>query len=192
MKFIFILYCDVGVLCITFFRLFPVDITVCHRGYHGDLNETFFVGNVDEKSKTLVRVTHECLCQAIDLGRSHKLPIYCWLGRNCCDTKEIVWWCPEVLVDLFLVGLCVWDIPSVCKQVNLCQCTKQLIIPTASTKLRRGVHWFHLVRLSVCGQNRVRSVSSENTSRIHFIFTHLINQLQKVCHVLRFLKNLKF
>ena len=24
----------------------------------------------------------------------------------------------------------------------------------------RGVYWFHLVRLSVCGQNRVRSVSS--------------------------------
>ena len=90
MKFIFILYCDVGVLCITCFRLFPVDITVCHRGYHGDLNETFFVGNVDEKSKTLVRVTHECLCQAIDLGRSHKLSILLlirkellWHKRNC-------------------------------------------------------------------------------------------------------------
>ena len=27
-------------------------------------------------------------------------------------------------------------------------------------KVERGVYWFHLVRLSVCGQNRVRSVSS--------------------------------
>jgi len=44
-----------------------IDITTCHRGYHGDLNETFFVGNVDERSKQLVKVTHECLSQAIDL-----------------------------------------------------------------------------------------------------------------------------
>ncbi|KAK2192267.1 hypothetical protein NP493_35g02008 [Ridgeia piscesae] len=44
-----------------------VDITTYHRGFHGDLNETFFVGDVDEKSKKLVRVTHECLAKAIDL-----------------------------------------------------------------------------------------------------------------------------
>ncbi|XP_067671266.1 methionine aminopeptidase 1-like [Haliotis asinina] len=43
-----------------------IDITVCHRGYHGDLNETFFVGAVDEKSKKLVKTTHECLQHAID------------------------------------------------------------------------------------------------------------------------------
>ncbi len=46
-----------------------VDITVCHRGFHGDLNETFFVGNVDEESKKLVRVTYECLDQAIEQGK---------------------------------------------------------------------------------------------------------------------------
>ena len=27
-------------------------------------------------------------------------------------------------------------------------------------EVERGVYWYHLVRLSVCGQNRVRSVSS--------------------------------
>ena len=48
--------------------LLSVDITTYHRGYHGDLNETFFVGNVDDKSKELVRVTHECLAKAINLG----------------------------------------------------------------------------------------------------------------------------
>ena len=42
-----------------------VDITVYHRGFHGDLNETFFVGNVGEKHKDLVKVTHECLMKAI-------------------------------------------------------------------------------------------------------------------------------
>ena len=46
-----------------------VDVTVCHRNFHGDLNETFFVGNVDESSKKLVKVTYECLMQAIDEGK---------------------------------------------------------------------------------------------------------------------------
>lgn len=44
-----------------------VDITVYHRGFHGDLNETFFVGNVKEQHKNLVKVTHECLMKAIDI-----------------------------------------------------------------------------------------------------------------------------
>ncbi|KAL4641625.1 methionine aminopeptidase 1 [Arapaima gigas] len=43
-----------------------VDITVYRNGYHGDLNETFFVGDVDEGAKKLVQTTYECLMQAID------------------------------------------------------------------------------------------------------------------------------
>ncbi|KAJ1372447.1 Methionine aminopeptidase 1 [Parelaphostrongylus tenuis] len=47
-----------------------VDVTVYHRGFHGDLNETFFVGDkVDEESKKLVSVTYECLQQAIAIVR---------------------------------------------------------------------------------------------------------------------------
>lgn len=42
-----------------------VDVTVYHRGFHGDLNETFFVGNVKEQHKKLVQVTHEALMKAI-------------------------------------------------------------------------------------------------------------------------------
>ncbi len=44
-----------------------VDITVFHRGFHGDLNETFFVGNVSEESKKLVRITWESLQKAIQI-----------------------------------------------------------------------------------------------------------------------------
>lgn len=44
-----------------------IDVSTFHRGFHGDLNETLFVGNVDEKAKTLVRVTHECLEKAINI-----------------------------------------------------------------------------------------------------------------------------
>lgn len=44
-----------------------VDVTVYHRGFHGDLNETFFVGNVKPEIKKLVQVTYECLSKAIDI-----------------------------------------------------------------------------------------------------------------------------
>lgn len=36
-----------------------VDVTAYYKGYHGDLNETFVVGDVDEESKRLIRVTAE-------------------------------------------------------------------------------------------------------------------------------------
>ena len=49
-----------------------VDITIYYNGFHGDLNETFFVGEVDEESKQLVKVTYECISQAIAAG------ILCW------------------------------------------------------------------------------------------------------------------
>jgi methionyl aminopeptidase len=44
-----------------------VDVTVYYNGVHGDLNETFFVGNVDEESRKLVQVTYECLEKAISI-----------------------------------------------------------------------------------------------------------------------------
>ena len=42
-----------------------VDVTVFHRGYHGDLNETFFVGTPKEPAIKLVKNTWECLQKAI-------------------------------------------------------------------------------------------------------------------------------
>ena len=42
-----------------------IDVTVYHREYHGDLNETLFVGNVSDKAKDLVKNTWECLDKAI-------------------------------------------------------------------------------------------------------------------------------
>ena len=43
-----------------------MDVTVYKRGYHGDLNETFFVGTPKELSKKLVTNTWECLQKAIE------------------------------------------------------------------------------------------------------------------------------
>lgn len=48
---------------------FTVDVTVCHRGYHGDLNETFLIGNVSKTAEKLVNVTWECLEKSIQAGK---------------------------------------------------------------------------------------------------------------------------
>eukprot|EP01111_Echinosteliopsis_oligospora_P000846 TRINITY_DN1101_c0_g1_i1.p1 TRINITY_DN1101_c0_g1~~TRINITY_DN1101_c0_g1_i1.p1 ORF type:complete len:411 (-),score=75.30 TRINITY_DN1101_c0_g1_i1:86-1243(-) len=44
-----------------------VDISVYYKGYHGDVNETFFVGSVDPKYQNLVNTTYESLQKAISM-----------------------------------------------------------------------------------------------------------------------------
>ena len=44
-----------------------LDVTVYHHGYHGDLNETYLVGNVDKNGKRLVETTYNSLMKAIDI-----------------------------------------------------------------------------------------------------------------------------
>ena len=46
-----------------------MDISVYHGGYHGDLNETMFVGTVDERSQQLVTTAYECMMEAIKTGQ---------------------------------------------------------------------------------------------------------------------------
>ncbi len=45
------------------------DVTVYAGGMHGDCSETVFVGDVDEESQKLVRVTWECLLKGIEVVR---------------------------------------------------------------------------------------------------------------------------
>ncbi|PVU97972.1 hypothetical protein BB560_001488 [Smittium megazygosporum] len=45
-----------------------IDVTLYHNGFHGDLNETYIVGDkIDENGKKLVKVTKECLDLAIKM-----------------------------------------------------------------------------------------------------------------------------
>ncbi|KAL2241690.1 methionine aminopeptidase 1D, chloroplastic/mitochondrial [Sesamum indicum] len=44
-----------------------IDVTVYLNGYHGDTSATYFVGEVDEEAKNLVKVTKECLDNAISI-----------------------------------------------------------------------------------------------------------------------------
>jgi len=50
-----------------------IDISVFYKGYHGDLNETFCVGKVDDASKSLIKTTYEALMNAIAEVRSGAL-----------------------------------------------------------------------------------------------------------------------
>jgi len=44
-----------------------IDVTVYNGRYHGDLNETFLVGNVDDDGRKVVKTSFDCLATALDL-----------------------------------------------------------------------------------------------------------------------------
>ena len=51
-------------------------------------------------------------------------------------------------------------------------------------EVERWVYWFHVVRPSVRPWTKSCPLCIfHNTSQIHFVFAHLIKQLQKVCRV---------
>ena len=71
--------------------LVNVDVTAYYQGYHGDLNETFVVGEVDEESKKLTKVAYEVLI------RSH-----------CPHTQPRLRTISRVPRAVYLTGKCRW------------------------------------------------------------------------------------
>ena len=75
-----------------------VDVTVYHDGYHGDLNETVFVGKVDEAGRNLVQVAYECLMKGINIGRlcgvgvSGGVEMVSGLSVNVCECSAVGAW----------------------------------------------------------------------------------------------------
>lgn len=59
------------------FETILVDVTVYHRGFHGDLNETLLIGNVSEQARKLTQNTWECLQKAIEIGEAKFTKISC-------------------------------------------------------------------------------------------------------------------
>ena len=85
-----------------------LDISVYKDGYHGDLNETFFVGNVDADAVRVVQTAYECLQAAIAMVRPGTL--YRQLGEtisqvakknNCSVVKT---YCGHGIGELFHTG----------------------------------------------------------------------------------------
>ncbi|PHJ21294.1 methionine aminopeptidase [Cystoisospora suis] len=68
--------------------LVNVDITVYYKGMHGDLNETYFVGETgrDEESERLVEGAYECLMTAIKQCKPGVM--YRELGRTISDVAD--------------------------------------------------------------------------------------------------------
>lgn len=51
-----------------------MDITLYHRGFHGDLNETFLVGDkVDADSIALVQGAYACMMAGIGIGEVDRI-----------------------------------------------------------------------------------------------------------------------
>ena len=61
-----------------------VDVTAYHKGFHGDLNETFTVGTVDDDSKRLIRTTLEVSLKSAVLWKVHGIAIYLCVFRPAC------------------------------------------------------------------------------------------------------------
>jgi methionyl aminopeptidase len=76
-----------------------LDISVYKDGYHADLNETFFVGNVDEDSVRLVQCAYETLAVSVEMVRPGVL------YRLVCIIIIILY---DLLLSLFLFLLFIY------------------------------------------------------------------------------------
>lgn len=101
-------------------------MSVFYQGYHGDLNETFVVGEVDEASKNLIKATHDCLMTAVaackpgvryrdmgdiisrQAGQHGWVPRLAGAARGCVDIPGLL--CVEALV-VYVAAACM---ASVC------------------------------------------------------------------------------
>ena len=63
-----------------------VDISVFKDGYHGDLNETFCVGEVAQSSKDLIAASHDSLMKAIEICKPDTM--YRQIGKIISDHCE--------------------------------------------------------------------------------------------------------
>jgi methionyl aminopeptidase len=65
-----------------------IDVSIYHNGFHADLNETYTVGNVDQKSKDLIDCSYQSLIRAISMGNSIANIIFYIL-----IVFSETWWC---------------------------------------------------------------------------------------------------
>jgi len=63
-----------------------VDVSVFKNGFHGDLNETFLVGEVAQSSKDLVKATYDSLMKAIEICKPDTM--YRNVGKTISDYVE--------------------------------------------------------------------------------------------------------
>ena len=101
---------------------------------------------------------------------------YIWI----CRLQNVIHFVQFSVCEAEVISLTHWG-----RVTHICISKLTIILPPASTKLKGG---YTGITLSVCPSVRLWTESCplcifNNTHRIHFIFAHLIKQLQKVCHV---------
>lgn len=75
----------------------------------GDLNETYFVGNVDEASLQLVKCTYECLEKAIAIGKYYS-SLFCTLLRlNGINSSIPSYQTLDFLINIFYLLLVIFS-----------------------------------------------------------------------------------
>ncbi|CDI96618.2 methionyl aminopeptidase 1 M24 family [Echinococcus multilocularis] len=57
-----------------------IDITTYFGGFHGDVNETVFVGTPNEKSIRLVKSTYNCMAKSMDAGEPFYFNFYAFFN----------------------------------------------------------------------------------------------------------------
>ena len=65
-----------------------VDISVYHGGFHADLNETMFVGKVDERSHKLVQAAYDCMMAGIKMGTLYVVILGPTVDRDTFAVKK--------------------------------------------------------------------------------------------------------
>ena len=123
------------------------------------------------------------------------LPMWCQFSAFDFKYKVVQRKCHLENDSHFFQPLCLdmrWNLSCVIARVLKASTVQSLYYYTPRfNKFERGVYWFHLVRLSVCGQNRVRSVSSTILAHICISYQATSEGVLHVRFVLE-LKNRKF
>ena len=110
-----------------------LDVTVFVHGMHADLNETFFIGNVDADSRMLVRTAFDCLKNAIEMG----VLLCCVLCAVCC----VLLGKAVALLVARSGALTVCCLGCAMQQCVLVRCTATLALLSARRRARTSVPW---------------------------------------------------
>ena len=116
------------------------------------------------------------------------LMLWLWFIIPSLMSLWLLWWPPTgssifmvvVMLLIYSVLHCLYSVGN--------KIITTTTIPPRFDGVKRGIYWFHVIHPSVRLSVRLWTkpcplCNFHNTSRIHFIFVHVIRQLQKVCRV---------
>ena len=76
-----------------------VDVTAYYKGYHGDLNETYVVGQVDEEGKKLIKCAHDVSLQHLHVTLLQNIRTFSCTAHSCAVVLHYQYCTALLLVD---------------------------------------------------------------------------------------------